>query len=67
MKYAADNTISSDPIENGIEITDQQYGEALVEMQNGNSVKVDNGKLVFVKPEQPKVENENSALKEETA
>lgn len=52
MKYAADNIISFDPIENGIEITDAQYREALVEMQNGNRVHVENdGTLTFVKPE----------------
>lgn len=52
MKYAADNMISFDPIENGIEITDSQYREALVEMQKGNRVRVENdGTLTFVKPE----------------
>jgi len=50
MPYAADDQISTDPIEGGIEITQQQYQDALAAMLNGKEVVVENGQMVLRDP-----------------
>lgn len=56
MPYAANGLISRDPIEDGIEITEMQYAEALAGMESGKVVTIDRGfKVVFLaEPEPPK-------------
>lgn len=43
MPYAANGQISTSPIAGGIEITDQQYAEALAGMSAGKIVSIDTG------------------------
>jgi len=50
MPYAAEGLISTDPIEGGIEITDEQYAEAINALISGQLVKVENGQMVIVDP-----------------
>lgn len=51
MPYAAENQISQDPIEGGIEITDEQYQAALDGMLAGKLVSIDGGFAVVDPPE----------------
>ena len=53
MYYAADNQISTSPIEGGIEITAEQYSAALGGMAEGKRVTVDGGQLVVAFPPEP--------------
>lgn len=57
MPYAANNQISQDPIEGGIEISDEQYAEALDGMMEGKVVSIDGGFSVaepaIPEPEEP--------------
>ena len=50
MPYAADNRISRDPIEGGIEITEQQYFEALAGLLEGLVVSIEDGFNVGPEP-----------------
>lgn len=52
MPYAANNIISTDPIQGGIEITDAQYAAALTGMQAGKLVSIDSG-FALVDPPKP--------------
>jgi hypothetical protein len=49
MPYAADGQISHAPIDGGIEISEQEYQQALAGMQDGEHVQIINGGL-FVGP-----------------
>lgn len=51
MPYAADNQISQSPIPGGIEITQEQYAEALAGMLEGKVVSIDDGFSVAFPPE----------------
>lgn len=51
MPYAAESQISQAPIEGGIEITEQQYQEALAGMLDGKIVSIGNGFAVIDPPE----------------
>lgn len=51
MPYAANGQISTSPIAGGIEITDQQYAEALAGMVEGKLVSIDGGFAVIDPPE----------------
>lgn len=53
MPYAANNQISTSPIEGGIEITTEQYGQALAGMQQGKIVTIDGGFAVIDPPAPP--------------
>lgn len=53
MPYAADNQISRDPIDGGIEITDGQYAAALQAMLAGQIVAIEDGQMVLKDPEPP--------------
>lgn len=51
MPYAANGTISTDAIEGGIEISDQQYAEAIGALMDGRTVSIENGfEIVDVPP-----------------
>ncbi|MGO7533109.1 hypothetical protein [Rhizobium leguminosarum] len=50
MPYAAEGQISTDPIEGGIEITDEQYAEAIGAVIAGKLIKIENGQMVIVDP-----------------
>ena len=45
MPYAVENKISKSPIDDGIEITDQQYRDALAAMGEGKKIAVRSGEL----------------------
>lgn len=51
MPYAANNQISTSLIEGGIEITTEQYGQALTGMKQGKLVSVDAGFALVDQPE----------------
>lgn len=46
MPYAADGRLSHDPIQGGIEITEQQYQQGLAGMQAGEHVQIVDGQFV---------------------
>jgi hypothetical protein len=48
MPYAADNTLSQNPIADGIEISQAQYKEALTAKLNGQSIAIANGSLLIL-------------------
>jgi hypothetical protein len=48
MPYAAENTLSQNPIAGGIEISQAQYKEALTAKLNGQSITVDGGSLLIL-------------------
>jgi hypothetical protein len=48
MPYASENTLSQDPIADGIEISQAQYKEALTAKLNGQSIAVNNGSLLIL-------------------
>lgn len=52
MPYAANNQISTSPVVGGIEITDQQYAEALAGMVSGKQVSIDGG-FALIDPPAP--------------
>ena len=56
MPYAAEGRISRSPIEGGLEITEQQYAEALTGMLDGMVVSIEGGFSVAlpVEPEPPR-------------
>jgi len=58
MPYAAENKISTSPIEGGVEITQAQYEAALAGMLAGRTVTIDGGFAVIDKPEPPEPEPE---------
>jgi len=61
MPYATNGQISVAPIEGGIEITQQQYQDALAAMLEGKVVVVENGQVVLRDPppqEEPQPEPE---------
>lgn len=51
MPYANNGSISQAPLEGGIEITEQQYAQALAGMLDGKVVRIDNGFSVEEAPE----------------
>jgi len=52
MYYAAENKLSTSPIEGGVQITAAQYSEALNTLMSGGHVFVHNGSVVLTyKPE----------------
>lgn len=51
MPYATNDQISQSPIEGGIEITQEQYQEALAGMQAGKVVTIEGGFAVIDPPE----------------
>lgn len=53
MPYAAHDTISTDPLENGIYITEIQYAEALNGMLDGKLIRIVNGELSIQDPPPP--------------
>ena len=53
MPWAHDNVVSTDPIDGGIEITAEQYGDAIAGMQDGKRVAVVDGALVIQDPPPP--------------
>lgn len=56
MPYAANNQISQDPIEGGIEITDEQYTEALAGVVQGKAVSIEGGfSVAFPAPPEPEI------------
>jgi len=67
MPYAAENKISTGPIEGGIEITQAQYSAALAGLQAGKLVSIDGGFAVVDKPEpsEPQPEPEPEPTLEE--
>jgi hypothetical protein len=50
MPYAAEGQISTDPIDGGIEITDEQYAEAINAVISGKVIKIENGQMVIADP-----------------
>jgi hypothetical protein len=48
MPYAAENTLSQDPIAGGIEISQAQYKEALTAKLNGQSITIASGSLLIL-------------------
>jgi hypothetical protein len=58
MPYAAENQISMSPIEGGVEITQEQYQDALAGIMSGQIVTIDGGFAVIDKPEPPEPEPE---------
>jgi len=56
--YATDGVISQQPIEGGIEISREQYLEALAGMAQGHVITIDDGFAVGPKPEPEKPEPE---------
>lgn len=62
MPYAAENQISQSPIVGGIEITEQQYADALEGMLAGKVITIDGGFAVIdpPKPEEPEPETSKS-------
>ena len=60
MPYAANNKLSTSPIEGGIEITSVQYAEALNSMQEGKRLSIEDGQMVlaFNTPTVPEPEPE---------
>lgn len=50
MPYAAEGSVSTDPIDGGIEITDEQYAEAINAVISGKLIKVENGQMVIADP-----------------
>ena len=68
MPYAANGQISQSPIEGGIEITAEQYQEALAGILRGEVVSIDGGFSVAPKPEpEPQPEPEPLTPEEELA
>lgn len=65
MPYAAENKISQSPIEGGVEITQEQYREALAGMLAGKIVSVENGFELVDPPEPEKPEPETPVEPEE--
>lgn len=53
MPYAHEGRISHDPIEGGVEITEQQYSEALVAILEGEEVTIDGGFAIREKQPSP--------------
>jgi hypothetical protein len=53
MPYAAEGQISTDPIDGGIEITDEQYAEAINAVISGKVIKIENGQMVIADPPPP--------------
>lgn len=51
MPYAADGQISQEPLPGGIEISSQQYAQALEGMLAGDQVRIVNAKMVVAAPE----------------
>ena len=56
--YAADNQITKSPIQGGIEITEQQYHDALEGMLAGERVRVVNGTMIVEAVPEPEPEPE---------
>ena len=53
MPYAIDNKISQAPIEGAIQISDEQYSEALATLTSGGYVFIYEGQIILTyKPEQ---------------
>jgi hypothetical protein len=48
MPYASENTLSQNPIADGIEISPEQYKEALTAKLNGQSIAVNSGSLLIL-------------------
>lgn len=58
MPYAADGLISRDPIDGGIEISEQEYQRALAGMQAGEHVQIVDGQFVVGPLPEPEPEPE---------
>ena len=58
MPWAAHNTISTSPIEGGIEITDADFRAALEGIMEGKIVSIDGGVFALVDPPAPEPEPE---------
>jgi hypothetical protein len=54
MPYASNGKISSAPIEGGIEISPEQYRQALAAMLEGKEVSIEDGQMVLRDPPKPK-------------
>lgn len=50
MPYASENIVSTDPIEGGIEITEEQYSQALEAMCSGMVVTIVEGFAIIDPP-----------------
>ena len=48
MPFAAENTVSQDPIEGGIKISDAQYKKALAAQIGGQSITIQSGSLIIL-------------------
>ncbi|MEG3078463.1 hypothetical protein R3F64_01165 [Halomonas sp. 5021] len=57
MPYAANGQLSKSPLEGGIEITDEQYREAIEAAQQGKRVAVQGGALQLLSSDKRKVYN----------
>ncbi|WHS58610.1 tail fiber assembly protein [Pseudomonas sp. G2-4] len=64
MPYATDGMVSSDVIEGGVEITDDQYRKAVEGMCNGMLVSVANG-FALASPELPQLPDVNMPTEDE--
>lgn len=51
MYYAADGIVSTDPIEGGIEISFEQYAQAVEAKMNGDDIGIEGGFHIVPKPE----------------
>ncbi|QGA51057.1 hypothetical protein [Pseudomonas brassicacearum] len=68
MPFASNGKISRDPIDEGIEITEQQYAAALAGILEGKVVSIDGGLSVTLPPEPvapPLIEPTPDEIKEE--
>lgn len=55
MPYAANNTISTDPIIGGVQISGEQYQEALEALKGGKIISIDNGFELKEPPHPPEI------------
>lgn len=58
MPWAADNRVSTSPIEGGIEITEAEYQAALEGMASGRIVSIEGGVFAVIDPPEPEPEPE---------
>ena len=58
MYYAAENKLSTSPIEGGIQISAEEYSAALSGLLEGKRVSVEDGQLVVAFPPEPEPEPE---------
>lgn len=53
MPYAAHDMVSTDPLEDGVEITEQDYQDAITAMMEGKVVVVEDGFELVDPPPEP--------------